>query len=128
MAQPLKKKSEGRKKWGKGLDNSGNIEGNSNGLFHCAFFTARVRPPSATLLPLEHAPGYTLFAPRHREPPAAPAHEASCWPARSAAGRPPGSAGPAGLLVTGGGPPQATRNRAVGWEGVGFTTASAHGG
>jgi hypothetical protein len=30
----LKEKSEGRKKWEKGLDNSGNIEGNSNGLFH----------------------------------------------------------------------------------------------
>jgi hypothetical protein len=29
MAQPLKKRSEGRKKWEKGLDNSGNIEGNS---------------------------------------------------------------------------------------------------
>jgi hypothetical protein len=32
MAQPLKKRSEGRKKWEKGLDNSGNIEGNANGL------------------------------------------------------------------------------------------------
>jgi len=31
MAQPFKKRSEGRKKWEKGLDNSGNIEGNSNG-------------------------------------------------------------------------------------------------
>jgi hypothetical protein len=29
MTQPLKKRSEGRKKWEKGLDNSGNIEGNS---------------------------------------------------------------------------------------------------
>jgi len=27
MTQPLKKRSEGRKKWVKGLDNSGNIEG-----------------------------------------------------------------------------------------------------
>jgi hypothetical protein len=27
MLQLLKKKSEGRKKWEKGLDNSGNIEG-----------------------------------------------------------------------------------------------------
>jgi hypothetical protein len=26
MTQPLKKRSEGRKKWEKGLDNSGNIE------------------------------------------------------------------------------------------------------
>jgi len=67
--------------------------GNSNGLFHCAFSTARVRPPRATLLPLGHAPGHTLFAPRHREPSAAPAHEASRWPARSAAGRPPGGQG-----------------------------------
>ena len=32
MAQPCKKRSEGRKKWEKGLDNSGNIEGNSNGI------------------------------------------------------------------------------------------------
>ncbi len=43
--------------------------GNSNGLFHRAFSTARVRPPRATLLPLVHAPGRALFSPRHREPP-----------------------------------------------------------
>ena len=100
--------------------------GNSNGLFHCAFCTARVRPPYATLLPLEHAPRYTLFAPRHREPPAAPAHEASCWPARSAAGRPPGSAGPDGLLVTGSGPPHATRNRRAGDSREGLLQTLQH--
>jgi hypothetical protein len=32
MAQPFKNRSEGRKKWEKGLDNSGNIEGNSNAI------------------------------------------------------------------------------------------------
>jgi hypothetical protein len=32
MTQPLKKRSEGRKKWEKGLDNSGNIEGNLKGI------------------------------------------------------------------------------------------------
>jgi hypothetical protein len=41
MAQPFKKRSEGRKKWEKGLDNSGNIEGNADILFEfdhlCAF-------------------------------------------------------------------------------------------
>jgi hypothetical protein len=32
MTQPLKKRSEGRKKWVKGLDNSGNIEGISKSI------------------------------------------------------------------------------------------------
>jgi hypothetical protein len=41
MTQPLKKRSEGRKKWVKGLDNSGNIEGIS------------VRPGNAGQLGLE---------------------------------------------------------------------------
>jgi len=35
MAQPFKNRSEGRKKWEKGLDNSGNIEGNSKALLRC---------------------------------------------------------------------------------------------
>jgi hypothetical protein len=34
MTQPLKKRAREGKKWEKGLDNSGNIEGNANGLFH----------------------------------------------------------------------------------------------
>ena len=42
MAQPFKNRSEGRKKWEKGLDNSGNIEGNSRAIMaQCP----RERPP-----------------------------------------------------------------------------------
>src|SRR5215510_13882761 len=85
-----------------------------------AFSTARVRPPRAPLL---HAPGRALFSPRHREPPAAPAHETRRWPALSAAGRRPGSAGQDGLLVTGSGRPGAARGRTAGCgrEGLGQT-------
>src|SRR5262249_46046806 len=54
---------------------------NSNGLFHCPFSTARVRPPRATLLPLVHASGRALFYPRHRDLPLRTGHEASRWPA-----------------------------------------------
>jgi len=45
MAQPFKNRSEGRKKWEKGLDNSGNIEGNS----HCLLASSSRPPPPAAM-------------------------------------------------------------------------------
>ena len=79
MTQPLKKRSEGREKWGKGLDNSGNIEGNSNGFLAPP---PRERPPAPPAGPRRRARADAILRQDRCHPEALRQPRGAVWLAR----------------------------------------------